>query len=134
MKIVLGTVVISNLVVAIFFWAIHAWPVFGFLGLDVLLVFAAFFVNNRRAQGYEQITFEGEEVTVTRMTALGQQQRIFNRRWLRVELEFDEARELSGRLFLVSHGKRTQVASFLGAEERQALARQLQAALVRPKI
>ena len=71
---------------------------------------------------------------LTRVSVLGQSQRKFNRRWVKVELEFDEARELAGRLFLVSHGKRTQVASFLGAEERQALAGQLQAALVRPKI
>jgi uncharacterized membrane protein len=134
MKIVLGAVVLSNLIVAIFFWAIHAWPVFGFLGLDVVMVFVAFAINNRRARGYEQISFEGEEVTVMRVTALGQSQRKFNRRWLKVELEYDEARELAGRLFLVSHGKRTQIASFLGIDERQALARQLQAALVRPKI
>jgi uncharacterized membrane protein len=134
LKIVLGAVIASNVVVAIFFWALHAWPVFGFLGLDVLLVIVAFRLNNKAAARSEQIIFEGEEVTVIRAGRTGERRLTFNRRWLRIELEYDEERELIGRLFLKSHGKRYQVASFLGAEERQALAERLQRALVRPKL
>ena len=134
LKVVLGAVIASNVIIAIFFWALHAWPVFGFLGLDVLLVILAFRINNRAAARSEQIIFEGEEVTVIRSSARGKTSRTFNRRWLRVELEYDHDRELIGRLFLHSHGKRYQVASFLGAEERQALAERLQRALVRPKL
>src|SRR5262245_1874511 len=33
-----------------------AWPIFGFCGLDVLLVYWAFRVNFRRAAAYEQVT------------------------------------------------------------------------------
>ena len=134
LKIVLGAVIASNAIVAVFFWALHAWPVFGFLGLDVVLVIVAFTLNNRAANRSEQIIFEGEEVTVIRSGHAGARMRSFNRRWLRIELEYDQDRELIGRLFLKSHGKKYEVASFLGAEERQELARRLQGALVRPKI
>ena len=31
--------------IGIFFWSIGAWPVFGFLGLDVLCLYLAFKIN-----------------------------------------------------------------------------------------
>ena len=40
-----------------------AWPVFGFLGLDVLLVYWAFRLNYRSAQAYEQVTVTPSELT-----------------------------------------------------------------------
>ena len=128
LKVVLTAVVISNLVVAAFFLRIGGWPVFGFLGLDVALVFVAFAINARRSQGHEQIVVEGDHVIFIRATSKGETRRAFNRRWMRVELECDEARELVGRLFLVSHGKRSEVGRFLGAEERKALAARLRKA------
>ena len=125
LKVVLGAVVVSNLAVGILFWSLRAWPVFGFLGLDVALVFVAFWLNNRSAKAYEQIEISGDEVILIHVDAKGERRRTFNRRWMRVELETDEARELIGRLFIVSHGKRSEVGNFLGAEEREALARRL---------
>ena len=98
------------------------------MGIDVALVFLAFWLNNRSADAREQILIEGDEVTLIRSSRKGESRRRFNRRWMRVELEMDEARELVGRLYLVSHGKRSEVASFLGAEEREALARRLRRA------
>ena len=114
--------------VAAFFVHIGGWPVFGFLGLDVALVFAAFAINARRSEGHEQIIVAGDHVTFIRTTSKGEARREFNRRWMRIELEWDEARELVGRLFLVSHGKRSEVGRFLGAEERKALAARLRKA------
>ena len=128
LKVVLSVVVLSNLIVAAFFIRIGGWPVFGFLGLDVVLVFAAFAINTRRSEGHEQIIVEGDHVTFIRVTSKGQTRREFNRRWMRLELEWDEARELAGRLFLVSHGKRSEVGRFLGADERKALAARLRKA------
>jgi uncharacterized membrane protein len=134
LKVVLSAVVISNLVIAIVFWALKAWPVFAFLGLDVALVFWAFAANNKAAKRSEQIEVIGEEVVLTQRNILGSKELKFNRRWLRVLLEYDEARELIGRLFFVTSGKRTEIASFLGADERKALAEALRGAIIRPKI
>ena len=38
------------------FLLLGAWPVFGFLGLDVLLVYWAFRANYRAARAYEEVT------------------------------------------------------------------------------
>ena len=133
--ILFGIVVTLNLVVAIFFWMLKAWPVFGFLGLDVALVWIGFRANERKAKCSERIEIIRDEVSLTRLAA-GKLPvtRRFNRRWLRVNLEFDAAREIVGRLFLESHGRRTEIASFLGAEEKRALAAELRAAMVTPRL
>ena len=45
------------------FLLIGAWPVFGFLGLDVLLIYIAFRANFRAARAYEEVTVTATELT-----------------------------------------------------------------------
>jgi uncharacterized membrane protein len=134
-KILFIWVIALNLIIAAFFYKLGAWPVFGFLGVDVALVWWAFKANNKAAQCSERIVITGDEVTLLKQTR--QETPIetsFNRRWLRIVLEYDSAREIVGRLLLVSSGKATEIASFLGAEERQSLAAELKRAIASPKI
>jgi uncharacterized membrane protein len=121
-----------NLAGGIMFLVIGAWPVMGFMGLDVLIAWWAFRQNFADADRSERIVIDGDQVTLTRQRKKSPPRIFnFNRRWLRVELEYDEPRELVGRLLLLSHGKRTEIASFLGAEERQSLAKALRQALAK---
>lgn len=134
-KILFALVILLNLAIAIFFYRLGAWPVFGFLGGDVVLLWWAFKANNKAALCSERIVISGDEVTLVKQRQQEQPtQTSFNRRWLRVKLEYDEAREIVGRLLLISSGKATEIASFLGAEERQSLADELKRALISPKI
>ncbi len=48
-----------------------AWPVFGFCGLEVLLVYWAFRINYRRGKAYEQVTVTPSELTVRKVTHHG---------------------------------------------------------------
>ena len=41
--------------VGVFFWYIGAWPVFGFLGLDVLLLYYAFKINYKAGEIFETV-------------------------------------------------------------------------------
>ncbi len=119
-----------NFVAGIVFFAIGAWPVVGFCGLDVLLMWWAFHANFADAKRAERI-----EVTATDLIldshVKGQElpQQRFNRRWVRVELQEDEERELVGGLYLRSQGLRTEIGRFLAPHERKELARELRAAL-----
>ncbi len=134
-KILFAWVIVLNLIIAAFFYKLGAWPVFGFLGSDVAMVWWAFKANNRAAQCSERIVINGDEVTLLKQTRQERPtERSFNRRWLRVVLEYDQAREIVGRLLLVSSGKATEIASFLGAEERESLAIELKRAIASPKI
>jgi uncharacterized membrane protein len=116
----------ANLAAGLMFLVAGAWPVFGFMGLDVLILWWAFRQNFSDAKKAERITLLDDRVTLSRIASDGATQDIeFNRRWLRVDLEYDEERELFGRLLLTSHGVSHEIASFLGADERRSLAHEL---------
>lgn len=119
-----------NFIAGAAFLAIGAWPVMGFCGLDVALMWWAFRANFADGQRLERIEITESEVILVRETR-GQMlpRQRFIRRWVRVELEEDVDRELIGGLFLRSHGLRTEIGRFLGDGERKALARELRAAL-----
>lgn len=105
-----------------------AWPVLGFFGLDVLLVYLAFRANYRAARRCEFVTLTARLLTVRRIDPLGREQRVgFEPHWLRVEI--DEAAEHAGPLILASHGRRLEIGAFLSPPERVDLARALRRAL-----
>eukprot|EP01030_Chromulinospumella_sphaerica_P015967 gene15968-15775_t len=120
---VMGLVVAVNLVVGGMFMAMGAWPITGFAGLDVLLIWWAFRVNFADARRLERIRITEHELVLDRLrdNHPPEQQR-FNRRWVRVELEQDQERELIGRLSLVSGQTRAAIGEFLAPEERKTLA------------
>jgi uncharacterized membrane protein len=131
---ILMTVIVGlNLTVGMFFYVIGAWPVVGFMGLDVALIWWAFRANFADARRAEHIEITAEELVLRRLAEERpvQEQR-FARRGVRVELEEDRERELIGPLYLRFGGKRTEIASFLGAQERLSFANALKAALINP--
>ena len=63
------------------FWYLGAWPVFGFIGLDVLLLYYAFKINYKSGEIFETLKIEKKEnFLVTRSFPSGKQQHwILNR-------------------------------------------------------
>jgi uncharacterized membrane protein len=124
----------SNFAGGLFFYIIGAWPVVGFMGLDVALIWWAFRANFAAGRRAECIEITAHELVLERIAERHPPQaHRFARRWVRVELEEDRERELIGSLYLRFRGKRTEIASFLGAQERLAFAQALRAALVNPQ-
>jgi uncharacterized membrane protein len=115
----IAIIVLINFMGGMLFLVAGAWPVAGFMGLDVFLIWWAFRRNFADAKRAERITVQNDIVTVQRLSPAGVRETLeFNRRWLKVELEFDDAREIVGRLLLVYRGALTEVGSFLGGDER----------------
>ena len=113
----------------VIFVSIGAWPVFGFFGLDVLLVYVAFRANYRSAHAYEEVTVTASELTVRKVNHRGRaRQWTLNPLWVRLERIVHEEFGIQ-RLFLVSHGRRFPVAAFLGPQEKAGFAAALSAAL-----
>jgi uncharacterized membrane protein len=111
------------------FFIVGAWPVIGFLGLDVALVYWAFRANYRAAAAYEEVTVTPSELRVRRVSHRGEvAEWSLNPVWVRIERETHEEYGLI-RLFLVSRGKRLAVASFLGPAEKATFADALLAAI-----
>ena len=106
-----------------------AWPVFGFCGLDVLLIYWAFQVSYRRARAYEQVTVTPSELTVRKVSHRGRiSEWTLNPLWVRLDRVVHAEFGIE-RLFLVSHGRRLAIAGFLGPDEKESFAHALAAAL-----
>ena len=133
--IVMAIVVAVNLMVGALFMAIGAWPVAGFAGLDVLIIWWAFRANFADARQMERISITDHELVLerTRRNKPSESHR-FVRRWVRVELEEDRDRELVGRLLLVSGKTKLSIGDFLSPDERKTLASALKSALAIPRI
>jgi uncharacterized membrane protein len=111
------------------FWIAGAWPVMGFLGLDVALVYIAFRLNYRAARAAEEITVTREKLTVRKVDPRGRAAVIdLDPYWARLEVDRQPEYGIT-RLRVASHGRRFDVGAFLGPRERQRLATSLAAAL-----
>lgn len=110
------------------FYLAGAWPVVGFLGLDVLLVYAAFRANYRHGRMFENVTLTRDELTVARTNYWGETETWrFQPYWLRVSM--DDPPRHDSQLSLASHGKTLVIGAFLTPDERLEVARALTAAL-----
>ena len=111
------------------FLLMGAWPVFGFFGLDVLLVYWAFRVNFRRALACEEITVTPNELKVRRVSHRGHvSEWSYNPLWVQLDVDAHEEFGVE-RLTLVSRGRRLSIARFLGPDEKESFAVALRAAL-----
>jgi uncharacterized membrane protein len=111
------------------FLMIGAWPIFGFFGLDVLLVYLAFRANYRAAAAYEEITVTPSELKVRKVTHRGAvSEWTLNPVWVKLDRQVHEEFGIE-RLFLVSHGRRLPIAAFLGPQEKESFATALTAAI-----
>ncbi len=112
----------------LFFYMLGAWPVFGFMGLDVALIYVAFTLNFRALRLYETIDLTQEALTVTRVAPSGQAQSwSFNPYWVRLSLQERVGR--SSELSIASHGERLVFANFLTDPERKDFASALTSAM-----
>lgn len=125
----MGFITFLSFVAGLVFVMMGAWPVFGFFGLDVLVIYWAFRLNYRRAAATEDIVVTPYEIRVRRVSHRGHVvEWTLNPLW--VQLERKEHAEFGiEKLYLVSRGRRLSVASFLGPEEKASFANALLAAL-----
>jgi uncharacterized membrane protein len=111
------------------FLLLGAWPVFGFFGLDVLLLYWAFRINYRAAAAYEMVTVTPLELKVRRVSHRGKiSEWVLNPLWVTLDRVTHEEFGIE-RLFLVSRGRRLAVANFLSPNEKASFAKALSGAI-----
>jgi uncharacterized membrane protein len=115
------------------FLMMGAWPVFGFFGLDVLIIYLAFRINYRHAAAYEEIKVTASALTVRKVSHRGKvSEWLLNPLWVKLDKESTEEFGMA-RLFLVTRGRQLTVASYLGPDERADFAVKLGNALAEAK-
>jgi len=106
-----------------------AWPVFGFFGLDVALVYWAFRANYRAAAEYEQVMVTATELKFRKVSARGRiMEWTLNPLWVRLEHESIEEFGIQ-KLFLTFRGRRLSIGHFLSPDEKDSFSTALTAAL-----
>lgn len=126
--ILMAVLVGISFVAGMAFLSIGAWPVLGFFGLDVLLIYIAFRLNYRSGRAYQTVRLTDTELIVRDVDPRGRERSWrFEPTWLRVELE--EPAGPRSALALCSHGGTLVIGAFLTPEEKQEFAQALRQAL-----
>lgn len=126
--VLMGAVCLVSFGTGLLFFMLGAWPVVGFMGLDVALIYVAFTLNFRALRLYETVDLTQDTLTVTRVAPSGRSQSwSFNPYWVRLKLQPRIGRPTE--LSIASHGSRLVFASFLTDTEREDFALALSSAL-----
>ncbi|MGB1961148.1 MAG: DUF2244 domain-containing protein [Candidatus Puniceispirillaceae bacterium] len=112
------------------FFLLGAWPVIGFLGLEILVVWGAFKLNYRAARQRQKLTATERELVVENVAPTGETDIVrMPADWLRVEVTPKTPPEMSARyrqrIYVTSHGRRTEIGGFLHPVETPGLAAEL---------
>ena len=125
---ILALVAIVNFALGTVFMLRGAWPIAPFLGADVALLAWAFRASRKAADRSERVTLTPSELRIARKPVQGlPSETALNPYWVRVVLEDDVLP--AQRLTLWSHGRPTELGSFLAPDDRASLADALKAAL-----
>ncbi|UXN61763.1 DUF2244 domain-containing protein [Phyllobacterium zundukense] len=131
--ILMATMGVSSFLTGLFFLSLGAWPVFGFFGLDVLLVYIAFRMNYTSAKAHEEVSVSRIALKIRQVAPSGRAKlHEFNPFWTR----FSVARhaEIGITSMLVEgQGKAVAIGSFLNPDDRESFASAFQMALATAK-
>jgi uncharacterized membrane protein len=132
-RLVITLVAVAGVISSIPFAIAGAWPVAGYFGLDVLLLYIAFRVNDRRAEECEEVRLTYVELLLRRVGGpRPPAEWRFNPAWVRLERSEDAEFGLQ-RLAIVSRDARVDVARPLSPAERAEFAQAFEAGLVEAK-
>jgi uncharacterized membrane protein len=106
-----------------------AWPVFVFFGLDVLLLYGAFWLNYRSGRAREFVSVSRTRLSIRKFAPSGRMaEHRFNPFWAR----FNVARHTEigiTSMRVEGEGRATDVGSFLNPDDRESFARAFAGAL-----
>jgi len=115
-------VIAANLLIGLPMYLLGAWPVAGFAGIDVALLWWLFNRNYLDARRSETVRLTDRELVVERIAPDGErEEHRLDSYWLKVEL--------GDRLAVTSRGNRVVIGPFLAPDERRRVADELKAAL-----
>lgn len=120
---------VAQLVFALPFLVMGAWPVAGFMGLDALALYIAFRISFRSARAYETLDLTALELVFAQVGVGGRRREWrFNPSWVRLEQQVHEEFGTQS-VALVSRGEAIEIGAFLGPDQKAELARDLNRAL-----
>ncbi|EEQ94848.1 Hypothetical protein, conserved [Brucella intermedia LMG 3301] len=127
--VLMGALIGCWMFVGILFWSIGAWPIFGFFGLDVLLIYLAFRWNYRAARAREEISISRSALHIRKYAASGKvTAHRFNPFWTRFKVARKPDIGITG-MSVESREASVAVGKFLNPDDRESFATAFGAAL-----
>lgn len=127
------TLITAWMIGGAFMLAYGAWPVFGFFGLDVLLVYIAFRLNYRAARAREEVSVSRTRLDIHKVSPSGRREdHVFNPFWTRFVVGRHEMIGITGML-VTGQGRTVPIGSFLNPDDRESFAKAFAGALARAK-
>ena len=122
-----------SLVTGIGFVVHGAWPVFGFFGLDVLLLWIAFRASYRAAKAREEVTVSRTDLSIRKISPKGiVREAHHNPFWAQFKIRRHEEYGIM-RMSVVSRNAATEIGGFLNPNDRESFARAFNRALLTAK-
>ncbi len=110
-----------------------AWPVMMFFGADFLILFGAFWLNNRAARACERIALSRTNISIRKRDPAGRESaHDFNPFWARFNVARKAEIGITG-MSVSGQGRRTDVGGFLHLDDRERFASAFAGALARVK-
>jgi uncharacterized membrane protein len=108
--------------VGLLFWSIGAWPIVGFFGLDVLLLYLAFKVNYRAARAREEVTVSRTSLDIRKYSPSGRAERhLFNPFWAKFAVSRHDEIGITA-MAVEGQGRRVPIGAFLNPDDRETFA------------
>lgn len=131
--VLMGTLSAAWLASGAIFLANGAWPVFGFLGLDVLLVYGAFRLNYRAARAREEVSVSRTSLDIRKIAPSGKAvAHHFNPFWSRFSVNRHAEIGIT-RMAVDSRGESVPIGAFLNPDDRESFASAFSGALAKAK-
>ena len=132
-RVLAGLLILAALVPACVFFALGAWPVLPFIGLEVGAALALLLWHARASRRVsEMVLLTDAGLSIRHVDHRGRVVRsVLDAYWAKVEL--DEAATRAGKLLLKSRGRVLEIGRHLSAPEKTELADALRGALARAR-
>jgi uncharacterized membrane protein len=131
--VLMGALLFGWIATGAVFLANGAWPVFGFLGLDVLLVYVAFKLNYRAARAREEVSVSRTRLDIRKVASSGQAEAYrFNPFWTRFSVARHSEIGITG-MAVEAEGKAVPIGGFLNPDDRESFAKAFSRALATAK-
>jgi uncharacterized membrane protein len=131
--VLMGTLTFGWLVTGAFFLSRGAWPVFGFFGLDVVLLYVAFRMNYRAARAREEVSVSRTALDIRKTAPSGKSQDYrFNPFWAKFAVSRHDEIGIT-QMAVEGQGRRVPIGGFLNPDDRESFAKAFSQALVKAK-
>lgn len=122
-RLVIGLVAALALVPGVVFYLAGAWPVVGFMGLDVLAIWAALTISMRSGKVHEVLTLWPAQLELKKIDAKGKEETLtFVPANIRFVIDRDYNERVTG-MWLKSETQKVPLGAFLSNDEKLSLSK-----------